>query len=171
MPTLAEEDSTLPARYAGFWIRLAASLIDLPFVLLLVSLEVVIVALPLGLLSLAIPELSTRLAHAAGILLLFVGPLPYFVGLESSPWQGTVGKRLLRLRVVDTSMEPLSLSLACRRYLTKWLSLYPSGAGFLLTVLRENKQAFHDSVNGTLVVRAFQGRRTRDAQTGPAPVA
>lgn len=42
---------------------------------------------------------------------------------------------------------------AWRRCLNKWLSIFPSGAGLLVATIRENGQAFHDSVSGTLVVR------------------
>jgi uncharacterized RDD family membrane protein YckC len=161
-PTIALEltNVTLPSEtftHAGFGRRIIAVVIDLPFVAVVLALLVVLLAIPWGLLAYVASiteESSRRVSQALGMVIFFLGPLVYFAGLESSRWQATIGKRALGLRVVTMSLERISLPVACRRSLAKWLSLFPSGAGLLLALIRPNGQAFHDSVTGTLVVRA-----------------
>ena len=141
---------------AGAIRRVMAFLIDLPFVLALLAVESVLAGLGVAFVSALLPRgdrLQNEVAQGLGILLLFVGPLPYFAGLESSPLEATVGKLLLRIRVVTEDGQRVLGVQASSRFMLKWLGLYPSGAGFLVALVRPDHRPFHDSVSHTRVVR------------------
>ncbi len=76
----------------------------------------------------------------------------YFAGLESSPWQATVGKLALGIRVTDLHGQRISLPRALGRYLAKFLSVFTLGFGFLMVVWTRRKQGLHDMVVDTLVL-------------------
>lgn len=117
-------------RAAGFWIRVASFLVDLA-----------ILVVPVLLIRDVVP---------------LVGPLTtwwlYFAVSESSRWQGTVGKRLLRIRVTDVNGVQLRFGRSTARFFARFLSTLPLGAGYAMVALNANKQALHDFVASTRVV-------------------
>jgi uncharacterized RDD family membrane protein YckC len=84
-------------------------------------------------------------------LKLFVA-LPYFVLMESSPLQATVGKLILDLKVTDLSGERISFRRATGRYFLKSFSAFLFMLGYLLT-FSDRKQAWHDYIAKTMVLR------------------
>jgi uncharacterized RDD family membrane protein YckC len=78
--------------------------------------------------------------------------LPYFVLMESSPWQASVGKLVLDLKVTDLSGERISLARATGRYFLKSFSAFLFMLGYLLT-FSDRKQAWHDYIAKTMVLR------------------
>ncbi len=78
---------------------------------------------------------------------------PYYVLMESSPMQGTIGKRLFGLRVTDLKGARISLRRAMGRYSARMLSATIWQMGFVMTAFTPKKQGLHDMVAGTLVVR------------------
>jgi uncharacterized RDD family membrane protein YckC len=79
--------------------------------------------------------------------------LIYFVMMESSSWQATLGKKLIGLYVTDLEGQRLSLSCAAGRTFAKLLSSMTAGIGYLLCGFTEKKQALHDMVANCLVLR------------------
>ena len=67
--------------------------------------------------------------------------------------QATPGKRLLGLRVADTRGKRIGIAHAFGRYVLKGLSGSLFCAGFLIQPFTARKQALHDLLGGTLVVR------------------
>ena len=133
--------------YAGFWIRLGASLID--SVLLLVAL-----AIPLtwiyGTQYWVDPELQSGLWH---ILLNYVLPIAVTVWFWVK-YLGTPGKLLLGLHVVDARTgRALSTPQAIGRYLAYYVSALPLLLGFIWVAFDPKKQGFHDKLAGTVVIR------------------
>jgi uncharacterized RDD family membrane protein YckC len=84
-------------------------------------------------------------------LKLFVG-YPYFALLESSRWQGTLGKLALGIKVTDLTGERISFGRATGRYFLKLMSTIMIMLGYLVS-FSDKKQTFHDYVSKTLVVR------------------
>lgn len=119
--------------YAGFWLRVGAYFVDL-----------LVVIVPLIILSL-IPIL--------GILLNIVGVWLYYALQESSERQATIGKRALNIYVTDMNGQRLSFGNATGRYFSKILSGLILGIGYMMAGFTEKKQALHDMVAGTLVMR------------------
>ncbi len=135
--------------YAGFWRRAAATLIDLA-----------VVGIAILLLALAVVtgfEIN-RDRWGVGDLVYWVGNVVlfwlYFAGLESGRRQATLGKRLLRLRVIDLDGEPISFGRATLRHFAKLLSLLPLTAGFIAVAFTPRRQGLHDIIAGCLVLRA-----------------
>jgi len=77
--------------------------------------------------------------------------VPYFVLLESSRWQATIGKRILRIKVGDFEGKKISIGKAALRLFGKWLSGQILLIGYLMAFFTEKKQALHDFLAGTFV--------------------
>ena len=141
--------------YAGFWRRVLASVID---GLLLSVLGAVVLA---GLATVQPVDLSfiTNASLVFGLVAWV-----YFAILESSPLRATVGKAGAGIYVGDVHGDPVSFTRASVRYWLKLLSTLPFGLGFLLAAVTPRKQALHDLMAGTLVLR----HQTRLAVAAPS---
>jgi uncharacterized RDD family membrane protein YckC len=138
--------------YAGFWMRVLAYIID--------SLIMSIVFIPLGLVYGAVmagsgldensPEMAFGNLGINGISIL--GGWLYHAFLESSSWQGTVGKKVLGLRVTDMNGSRIGFGRATGRYFGTILSGMICFIGFVMVAFTEKKQGLHDLMAGTLVL-------------------
>ena len=98
------------------------------------------------------------------ILAVIIGPSPipfvigllYFIGMEGSPKQATLGKMAVRIVVTDVHGERITYNRATGRHLAKFISAVVLLIGFLMVAWTERKQGLHDMIAGTLVVT---GRR------------
>jgi uncharacterized RDD family membrane protein YckC len=84
----------------------------------------------------------------------------FWAVMESSIWQGTPGKRMLRLYVTDLTGKRITFARACVRFFAgRGISFIPLFGSFyylidcLMAGFTERKQAVHDVVAGCLVVR------------------
>lgn len=128
--------------YAGFWLRFAANIID--------SLIMLPLAFGIGYASgYLLGPGAEPTAQVMGIALGWI----YGAGMESSILRGTIGKRLLGLRVVDLDGARISFWKATGRYFAKALSLLTLFIGFYMIGLTKKKQGLHDLLSGCLVVR------------------
>jgi uncharacterized RDD family membrane protein YckC len=140
-------------QYAGFWWRFLAYLIDqmIGFCLFFplgIVLGVIIVASGEDPNSPAI--LGARLSvQGLSFLLTWL----YYALCESSSWQGTIGKKLLGLRVTDLNGQPISFAKATGRHFGKILSALILGIGFIMIAFSDQKQGLHDTLAGTLVLK------------------
>ena len=138
-------------KYAGFWVRVWASVVDS-----LISLFVVVPVIALAGRGWAN---AYNDAAAAGIVFVancLVGWL-YFALFESRGWQATPGKRLLGLRVTDLAGNRISFGRASGRYFSKLLSFLIFYIGFIMVGLTDKKQGLHDKMVDTLVLRGNAG--------------
>ena len=147
--------------YAGFWKRVAACIID-GFITGIPGMIVVYVVI-LSLFGAGVsPEL---LAFFYFFLCLFVGlaQLLYFVILESSGKQATVGKMALGVVVTDMDGGRISILKALGRNLGKIVSGMIIYIGFIMAGFTEKKQGLHDMMAGCLVVnkRSVQNGQIR----------
>jgi uncharacterized RDD family membrane protein YckC/RNA polymerase subunit RPABC4/transcription elongation factor Spt4 len=76
----------------------------------------------------------------------------YFAIFESSPRQATPGKVILGMRVTDEDGEGLTFFFATVRFFAKFLP-GPLLVGYLMALVTERRQAFHDKVVDSVVVR------------------
>ncbi|HBB94776.1 MAG TPA: RDD family protein [Blastocatellia bacterium] len=139
--------------YAGLWWRVLAYLIDgVIFSVVFFPLGILVgVALVSGGADQNSPILPGIRITLNGFELL-VGWL-YYAFLESSPWQGTIGKKLVGLRVTDLNGNRISFARATGRYFGGVLSAMICFVGFLMVAFTEKKQGLHDIMAGTLVLR------------------
>jgi len=133
--------------YAGFWIRVAAALID-------TVVFVVVISIPLTFIYGA--DYWTTQTGVKGfwdILFQYVLPVVLTIWFWTK-YLGTPGKMLLRLRVVDaTTGKAISTPKAIGRYLGYYVSAFPLLLGFIWVGIDKKKQGFHDKLAGTVVIR------------------
>ena len=137
--------------YAGFWKRLAALVID--YTIVFVSMFVLF--LGLGILVAILNGTDTYSADDWESMVncfSFIAFWMYFAGMESSRYQGTLGKVMLRIKVTDLSGQPISFGRACGRHFSKIISGILLGIGYLMAAFTQKKQALHDMIAGCLVV-------------------
>ncbi len=72
---------------------------------------------------------------------------------EASPMKGSVGKRIFKLVVVDVEGQGLSFLNALLRSAGKALSIFFIYTGFISILFTEHRQAFHDYLAKTYVVK------------------
>lgn len=77
----------------------------------------------------------------------------YSAGMESSPIRATVGKLLFGLIVTDTAGKPLTFWRATLRFAGKFIVAPTLGFSWLPCAWTARKQALHDLLSGTLVLR------------------
>jgi len=162
-PGFARAATVLPAaQYAGFWLRLVAAIIDgllLQVVTFPVSFLLGVVVGILGAAAKA-PPVGTQLVGALAGFLVGTGiSWLYCAYLESSSRQATVGKMALSLRVTDLEGRRISFGRATGRHFSKYVSALTLLIGYIMAGFTERKQALHDMMAGTLVVRGSSASR------------
>jgi uncharacterized RDD family membrane protein YckC len=139
---------TLP--FAGFWLRLVAAIID--GVILNVVQVPITLALGGGPFS---HDRQNPGAAMGGSLLSIVIAWLYSALQESSSAQATLGKRAVGIIVVDERTgEQISFAQATGRHFAKIISSCILLIGFIMAAFTQKKQALHDIMAGTLVLRA-----------------
>ncbi len=134
--------------YGGFWVRLVALMLDnaIVFIIMLAAL--------LGMAAVfTTVGMEGLIPWIANLVVIFL-PFLYWPVLESSGWQATVGKRIMGLQVTDADGGRLSFMHALMRMLAKFVSSIPLGLGFVVAAFTARKQALHDLIVKTLVVRS-----------------
>ncbi|MEP6800448.1 MAG: RDD family protein [Acidobacteriota bacterium] len=144
------------ASYAGFWIRVGASAVDLFLLILLWFATDAVIRISAG------APVSPFWKESSGST-LGLNCAENFVELvvwwlytalsESSAAQATLGKRALRLRVTDTSGRRLSFARASFRNFGKILSILTLFIGFVMAGFTRRRQALHDLMAETVVLK------------------
>jgi uncharacterized RDD family membrane protein YckC len=140
--------------FAGFWLRACAFVIDnlimgFLFTILIASdpaaflVNPDLTAMPLKL----VPPFTPL-----GFLVIYLMMWLYFTAFEGSAWQATPGKRILRIYVTDLEGRPLTVSRAAIRNVARMISGLVL-VGYFIAGFTEKKQALHDMIAGSLVVR------------------
>ncbi len=146
--TMGENDSvnSIANFYAGFWRRFAAFLIDY----LIVIIPSVVILIFAGFFS--DEELINDYGIVVRLFYIIIFWL-YFSLMESSQLQGTIGKLSLKIKVTDTNGERIRFGKATGRHFCKILSGFVLGIGFALAGITKQKQALHDILANSLVVK------------------
>lgn len=134
-------------KYAGFWRRLIAAIID--------GVLVNVAMLPI---SLAV-NTTTQEGIIASIMFAQLQLLSMAVSwlygafMESSKMQATIGKMLLGMKVTDYKGKRISFLRATGRHFAKYLSAAILGIGYLMIAFTKRKQGLHDILAQTYVVK------------------
>lgn len=136
-------------RYAGFWIRVLAYIIDAILIWIVVAIVAYLAIGPSAIDGSAAPSSG----RSAITLILLVVEWLYFAGLESSAWRGTVGKKACGLIVADLEGNRISFLRATGRFFAKIISAFILLIGFLMVGWTHRKQGLHDKIAGTVVLR------------------
>ena len=122
--------------YASVWKRFWAFMIDLAvFIVLFIF-------------------LAQLLNDFTVSLILLVIIWLYYALLESSPWQASLGKRLMGLKVVDKRGRRLTFSKATKRLLVRLVTNVAFYIGFFTAAFDKHKETLHDKVSHSLVISA-----------------
>jgi uncharacterized RDD family membrane protein YckC len=159
--------------YGGFWARVAAYLLDG----LILSIPLILICVVLGMFvggfavatgvansphrlssdspgNIAFP-LAIVLVELIFFVVFIIGAWLYFAMLESGPQQATYGKRIMGLKVTDMTGERITFGRASGRYFSKIITnMIPLFMGYIMMVFMDQKQALHDLIASTLVVKS-----------------
>jgi uncharacterized RDD family membrane protein YckC len=138
--------------YGGFWIRFVAYFIDAIILNIVGGVIGLFVGGGIGFMGANDSVVAASALGAGGISLLL--NYLYSAVLESSSWQGTVGKKALSLVVTDENGQRISFGRATGRYFAKILSGLILLFGFFMIGWTDRKRGLHDMVAGTLVHKA-----------------
>ena len=171
-----------PVNFAGIGARFIAALID-----------GVVIGIPIGIISTALSAMmAARVIHrtsrdtsfnpgmaAEAMGTFFAGfgfimilsvllSWAYFAMMESSTWQGTLGKKAMGLRVTDLNGSRITLGratirLAVKAFLSGWFLI-----GYIMAFFTQRRQALHDLIAGTLVL-TNQTYATTPTPVGDSP--
>jgi uncharacterized RDD family membrane protein YckC/cytoskeletal protein CcmA (bactofilin family) len=126
--------STLPR--AGFWIRLAATLLD-----------IMLIGIVLGMMDNGFFQPTDYFPLMAAT---------YFVAFWALKGT-TIGGVVCGLKVVRLDDRPVDWSVALVRGLGGFLSLFVAGLGFIWVAFDDECQSWHDKISGTTIVRVPRG--------------
>ncbi|MEN8236422.1 MAG: RDD family protein [Pseudomonadota bacterium] len=129
--------------YAGFWIRLIAYFID-AFVLLFVMVMIFKMQGEVA------PEIFPHQIPSQALAMLI--SWLYFSLQYASPYQATLGMRMVGIKVVDLEYKRLSLARATGRHFAHYISAFILFAGFFLIAFTKRKQGLHDYLASTYVI-------------------
>jgi uncharacterized RDD family membrane protein YckC len=125
--------ATLPR--AGFWIRLAA-----------VVLDAILIGMMCGFLS--------SIWSGFGVFPFWFAA--YCVAMWATK-ATTIGGIICSLKVVRLDDRPIDWGVAVVRGLGGFLSLFVAGLGFIWVAFDDEKQSWHDKIAGTTIVRVPKG--------------
>jgi uncharacterized RDD family membrane protein YckC len=155
--------------YAGFWLRFIAVLIDglilsvfsyallfffgvLGFGALAASGELDTASLESGETSPAL--IATIVGLYVGFMVLYtIAGWLYFALMESSIHQATFGKRAVGIVVTNMEGDRITFARATGRYFGKIISTMILYIGYIMAGFTEKKQALHDMMASTLVLK------------------
>lgn len=119
-------------RFAGFWIRFLAALLD-----------TLVVLIPSALLNVLIPVVGGFIAWVL------------YKALCLANWDGqTVGKKACGIKVVSDDFRPITNGQAWGRALAEIVSSLILYIGYLMAAFTDRKQALHDKIAGTVHIYA-----------------
>lgn len=146
--------------YGGFWIRLVAYLIDQAVLgavfvpgFFIFILPAIIAAHSEGALESGNPPVELIRSVVLFTFLVVGSRMFYEILLTSSSWQGTIGKKLLRLKVTDDFGNRISVARSTGRFFAKMLSAMASYIGFIMIAFMDRKRGLHDVIAHTQVLR------------------
>lgn len=144
--------------YAGFWVRVGATIID-TVLLMLISGPLLVAIYGWSYFD---PEETQGVAGSADLLISWVFPALAIITFWIMK-QATPGKMAISARIVDADTgKPPSAGQLVGRYLAYFISTLPLCLGLIWVAFDRRKQGWHDKLAGTVVIR--------DVRRGPEPV-
>lgn len=140
--------------YAGFWKRFAAWVLDFIIVTICSTFMGFMTGIlfgVLGLINLESPSADLQLQFL-GWLVTFLFAWSYYVSMEASEHQGTLGKMAMNIKVTDENGDRITSKRATGRFFGKILSRLTLGLGYLMIAFTDKKQGMHDLLAKCLVV-------------------
>jgi len=162
--TIYEQEKS-QVQYAGFWWRFLAYIID---DLLIGAVSWIFILPIMGIFGISMYSLKEAgmdtgdaellmlpiifASTSIGVLVTVLQWL-YFALMESSKYQGTVGKMALKIKVTDDAGNRVSFGRATGRYFGKIISGMILLIGYIMAGFTEKKQALHDILASCYVIK------------------
>jgi len=155
------------AKYAGFWQRFLALVIDSILIGVIRSILVVPILAAIGL-SFVNDMQNLDASNTNDLIGMFAAfaaaamamtaissiiSLLYFSFMESSKYQASVGKLALGLIVTDMEGNRIDFGKALLRNIGKFVSAFILLIGYIMAAFTDKKQALHDMIASTLVLK------------------
>lgn len=148
-------DNTL---YAGFFVRLAAYIIDC----ILVGLALLVIKIPYFFVWIINPDVfigrPILFKFSSIDIILYLLSLVYFV-LMTYFCGGTLGKKVLKIKVIKENNEKLSwIDVIYRESIGRYLSGLIIFIGYIIIAVDSKKRGLHDILCDTLVIYDFDNK-------------
>jgi len=140
-------------KYAGFWSRTLATLID-SFIIMIISLPFTMILFYGKFITIQDSEIlfSSIFGQTIYYFINYIFPviftMYFWIKYSSSP-----GKKFLRMKIVDKdSLNDLTPKQSIIRYFAYVVSIIPLMIGFIWIAFDKKKQGFHDKLSNTIVI-------------------
>ncbi len=174
-------------KYAGFWIRLLAFIIDIilvftaiffitPYLLELVKGTIPLLPpapyvntlIPSEYLIFIDPQMRGEVLWFPVLLYLYqsIIGLSYYAFFTSSSMNGTIGKWIFGIVVVNEFNEAIGIVQSVMRYWAYLFSAIPLFIGFIVIAFDKEKRGFHDRICGTRVIHKNPVTRRESGERG-----
>ena len=154
-PSIGETNQPDPFKYAGFFRRLAALLVDTLILTLAVGSFLWFFTYVYDY-TFESDYAIRDLAPLINFVLFMLAWGAYYSYFEGSSWRATPGKRLLGIEVLNRAGAPIGYWQALVRFIGRLLSIATFGIGFLAALFNHRRRTLHDLIAGTIVVRKEQ---------------
>lgn len=131
-------------KYAGFWRRVAAAIIDI--IMWYVAGQLIAVITIFGTDNKAI---IIAIYYTGSVIIGWL----YFAIMESTSNQATLGKMALSIFVTDSAGNRISFARATGRHFAKFISTIIIFVGIIMIAFTDKKQGLHDRIAGTMVIK------------------
>ena len=143
---ISTQSTPSEVKYAGFWIRFAAYIID-----------IVILGVVTEVLSAVFGAIGVDSATKSGAITIqaisIVIGAGYFIYFHSSDKMATIGKQAMGIKVVNAeTFARISQLNALGRYAAIFISSFTLCIGFIMAGFTKKNQALHDFMAGTVVI-------------------
>ena len=143
--------------YAGFWKRVAATLVDT----IIIAVGFFAVAFLFGIMF-GFEIFDSHVFKRWFLMLCFITGWLYCALMESSLHQGTLGKMFLGIKVTDLNENRIGFGKATGRYFGKYISSFILCIGYIMVAFTQKKQGLHDIMAGCLMVNSNLETATSD---------
>lgn len=139
-------------KHASFWNRFFAAVLDIIIVNIISALVGFVIGFIVGI-AFGASEPTQGLASILGGLAGIIIGWLYSALMESSSAQATLGKQALGIKVTGLDYQQISFGRATGRHFAEYLSGLTFLIGYIMAAFTKKKQALHDIIAGTLVVK------------------
>ncbi len=146
-PETLVEDTDINVEYAGFWVRVLASILD-GLLLLLITVPV-----QYAFIGDALWDPNSSGMSGVEIVMGYIFPFAYTLTFWCT-MAATPAKRLLGLKIIDVNTgEPIRMSQGILRYIGYFCAYLPFFIGIMWVGWDARKQGWHDKMAQTAVIR------------------
>lgn len=157
-PTAIDSGNTVVLIYASFWMRFFAALLDF-FLMGAAVIALLLVLAGLIVISGRDNIVHNQLAMSIFLTIFICFAIAYYVFTSSSEACATLGKRWMNIKVLDIYGNKITPQHALGRLMARSTSYLSCYTGFLIQPFTTRKQALHDLLAKTIVVRASENTK------------